>query len=120
MIIWVTGVLRRTGDWRLKWRTLVSEEGYRADCQNVGHLHWTVHSPCQDSSHPDDHFQSRYVTPRFKPFLKIIIVAVVFLFRGFLKADKCVGQVQIKLSAFDNKCEIHECFDVSVSIQMAF
>ena len=53
-------------------------------------------------------------------FLKIIIVAVVFLFRGFLKADKSLGQVQVKLSAFDNKCEIHECFDVSVSIQMAF
>ena len=25
-------------------------------------------SPSQDSSHPDDHFQSRYVTPGFKPF----------------------------------------------------
>ena len=27
-----------------------------------------VKSPSQGSSHPDDHFQSRYVTPRFKPF----------------------------------------------------
>ena len=25
-------------------------------------------SPSQDSSHPDDHFQSRHVTPGFKPF----------------------------------------------------
>jgi len=25
-------------------------------------------SPFQDSSHPDDHFQSRYVTPGFKTF----------------------------------------------------
>ena len=25
-------------------------------------------SPSQDSNHPDDHFQSRYVTPGFKPF----------------------------------------------------
>jgi len=24
--------------------------------------------PSQDSSHPDDHFQSRYVTPWLKPF----------------------------------------------------
>ncbi|XP_015772326.1 PREDICTED: coiled-coil and C2 domain-containing protein 1-like [Acropora digitifera] len=32
--------------------------------------------------------------------------------RGFLKADKSLGQVPIKLSAFDNKCEIHECFDL--------
>ena len=28
----------------------------------------TKNSPSQDSSHPDDHFQSRYVTPGFKPF----------------------------------------------------
>ena len=28
----------------------------------------TNNSPSQDSSHPDDHFQSRNVTPRFKPF----------------------------------------------------
>ena len=25
-------------------------------------------SPSQDSNHPDDLFQSRYVTPGFKPF----------------------------------------------------
>ena len=25
-------------------------------------------SPSQDSNHPDDHFQSTYVTPGFKPF----------------------------------------------------
>ena len=28
----------------------------------------TNNSPSQDSSHPDDLFQSRYVTPEFKPF----------------------------------------------------
>ena len=28
----------------------------------------TNNSPSQDSSHPDDLFQSRYVTPGFKPF----------------------------------------------------
>ena len=27
-----------------------------------------TNSPSQDSSHPDDLFQSRYVTPGFKPF----------------------------------------------------
>ena len=53
-------------------------------------------------------------------FLKFLIVAVVFLFRGFLKGDKSLGQVQVKLSSFDNKCEIHDCFDVSVSVQIAF
>ena len=25
-------------------------------------------SPSRNSSHPDDHFQSRYVTPGFRPF----------------------------------------------------
>ena len=28
----------------------------------------TNNSPSQDSNHPDDHFQSRYVTTGFKPF----------------------------------------------------
>ena len=28
----------------------------------------TNNSPSQDSNHPDDLFQSRYVTPGFKPF----------------------------------------------------
>ena len=28
----------------------------------------TYNSPSQDSNHPDDLFQSRYVTPGFKPF----------------------------------------------------
>ena len=28
----------------------------------------TNNNPSQDSNHPDDHFQSRYVTPVFKPF----------------------------------------------------
>ncbi|XP_027040976.1 coiled-coil and C2 domain-containing protein 1-like isoform X1 [Pocillopora damicornis] len=32
--------------------------------------------------------------------------------RGFLKGDKALGQVQVKLTPFDNKCEIHDCFDV--------
>ncbi|XP_068748558.1 coiled-coil and C2 domain-containing protein 1-like isoform X2 [Montipora capricornis] len=32
--------------------------------------------------------------------------------RGFLKGDKTLGQVQVKLSSFDSKCEIHDCFDL--------
>ena len=31
-------------------------------------------SPSQDSSHPDDLFQSRYVTPGFKPFSYVNIM----------------------------------------------
>ena len=34
----------------------------------------TNNSPSQDSNHPDDLFQSRYVTPRFKPFSYILFV----------------------------------------------
>ncbi|XP_078361651.1 coiled-coil and C2 domain-containing protein 1-like isoform X1 [Oculina patagonica] len=32
--------------------------------------------------------------------------------RGFLKGDKALGQVQLKLTPFDNKCEIHDCYDL--------
>ncbi|XP_073257066.1 coiled-coil and C2 domain-containing protein 1-like isoform X1 [Porites lutea] len=32
--------------------------------------------------------------------------------RGFLKGDKALGQVQVKLSSFENKCEIHDCLDL--------
>ena len=30
-------------------------------------------SPSQDSNHPDDLFQSRYVTPGFKPFSHLLL-----------------------------------------------
>ena len=37
-------------------------------------------SPSQDSNHPDDLFQLRYVTPGFKPFsYKITIVSFVIV-----------------------------------------
>ena len=35
-------------------------------------------SPSQDSNHPDDLFQSRYVTPRFKPFYYYFFVVAFF------------------------------------------
>ena len=31
-------------------------------------------SPSQDSSHPVDHFQSRYVTPDLKPFSYLLVL----------------------------------------------
>ena len=33
----------------------------------------TNNSPSQDSYHPDDLFQSRYVTPGFKPFFYLLM-----------------------------------------------
>ena len=42
-----------------------SKDGF---CTLVVETSVANNSPPQDSSHPDDHFQSRYVTPRFKPF----------------------------------------------------
>ena len=75
MIIWVTGVRRKTivGDWRFDnlcgsylqtsswvWRWLPHRLSKRL----------SPTTPSQDSSHPDDHFQSRCVTPGFKPFPK--------------------------------------------------
>lgn len=41
------------------------------------------------------------------------VIAFLIFFRGFLKGDKALGQVQLKLTPFDNKCEIHDCYDVS-------
>ena len=42
-----------------------------------------------------------------------VVIAELMFSRGFLKGDKALGQVQLKLTPFDNKCEIHDCFDVS-------
>ena len=40
----------------------------------------TNNSPSQDSNHPDDLFQSRYLTPGFKPFFNFsYLVAVVVI-----------------------------------------
>ena len=41
----------------------------------------TNNSPSQDSNHLDDLFQSRYVTPGFKPFsyLKILPLLIISL-----------------------------------------
>ena len=40
-------------------------------------------SPSQDSSHPDDHFQSKYVTPGFKP--------ISFKNNGLAASVSCIG-----------------------------
>ena len=37
----------------------------------------TNNSPSQDSNRPDDHFQSRYVTPGFKSFSYSTIVVLI-------------------------------------------
>jgi len=65
-----------------------------------GHLgHWI---PSQDSNHPDDLFQSRYVTPGFKPFSYIYIYCIFFTchvlsYRGFqlpmANYSKCMKEV---------------------------
>ena len=36
-------------------------------------------SPSQDSNHPDDHFQSRYLTPGFKPFSYFLIIKIIII-----------------------------------------
>ena len=51
------------------------------------------------------------------PELGYICAFELFLFsnfRGFLKSDKGIGQASVKLTGFANKCEIHECVDVSL------
>ena len=70
-IIWVIGVLRRTvvGSFT---RVFELETDYLltlkiAPSQAV-EMSVTNKNPSQDSNHPYDLFQSRYVTPGFKPF----------------------------------------------------
>ena len=58
MITWVTGVLRRT----------VVDLTLKMASAQVVETSVTHNSPSQDSNHPDEHFQSRYVTPGFKRF----------------------------------------------------
>ena len=45
-----------------------SEETNKTEETVIEKDHLGDWSPSQDSSHPDDLFQSRYVTPGFKPF----------------------------------------------------
>ena len=52
-------------------------------------------------------------------FIDCIVIANLIFSRGFLKGDKALGQVQLKLTPFDNKCEIHDCFDVSTCFVLA-
>lgn len=56
---------------------------------------------------------STYVT-------EYVVIAELIFSRGFLKGDKALGQVQLKLTPFDNKCEIHDCFDVSTCFVSSF
>ena len=82
MIIWVIGGLRRTvvGDWRFD-----NLCGSHLQSEVIVLVSWKFKNPgerfdwsidrvavgkrvSQDSNHPDDHFQSRYVTPGFKSF----------------------------------------------------
>ena len=62
VIIWETGVLRRTvvGDWFF----------YECGSHRQSRVETSVanKSPFYDSSHPDNNFQSKYVIPRFKLF----------------------------------------------------
>ena len=93
MIIWVNGVLRRTvvGDWRfdtlcgshlqsslmashiLSKRVHIVETlrgnqlSLKMASAHIVEMSVVNNDSSQDSSHPDDHFQSKYVIPGFKP-----------------------------------------------------
>ena len=47
----------------------------------------TNNSPSQDSNHPDDLFQSRYVTTGFKSFSNNIVIFITFLLVGQMMAN---------------------------------
>lgn len=37
----------------------------------------------------------------------------IFHFRGFLKSDKLLGTVNVKLHGLDSECTLHDSHDVS-------
>lgn len=46
-----------------------------------------------------------------------IIISNFILFRGFLKSDKLIGTVNVKLQPLDNKCTVHDSYDVSLLME---
>ena len=84
MIIWVTGVLRRTiVDTDISTTCAqaifrVSSVDSKMASTQVFKTSVANNSPSQDSSHPDNHFQSMYVTPGFKPFSYRIITLLFY------------------------------------------
>lgn len=51
-------------------------------------------------------------------FATIILCVFEFHFlRGFLKSDKLIGTVNVKLQPLDNKCTVHDSYDVSLLME---
>ena len=59
-------------------------------------------SPSQDSNHPDDHFQSRYVTPGFKPFSQV---------KNATSSVNCV----VCVTCLSELCQRYEVFNFSTA-----
>ena len=53
--------------WRLTFRQPVRKT-VKMVCAQAVETSVAKNGTSEDSDHPDDHFQSRYVTPGFKPF----------------------------------------------------
>jgi len=111
-IICVIGVLRRTvvSDWRfdnlcrshlqsqvvvlVSWK--FKNPGERFHWSNSYSVYWPLlrtvtDPPSQDSNHRDDLFQSRYVTPGFKPFsyLWLLLRRILWLYVLLWKYALC-------------------------------
>ena len=72
--------------------------GYRQTVIEKDHLgDWSPEKDCcsQDSNHPDDLFQSRYVTPGFKPFSYLAIGKMADFQNGLIS-----GIFGVSLSGF--------------------
>ena len=69
---------------RVKWK---NEE--ETSVSNEVEMSVTNNSPCQDSNHPDDLFQSRYVTPGFKSFSYFVITDWFFLASFIADRARC-------------------------------
>ena len=66
---------------RVKCQVVEKSGCRKVKCQVV-ETSVTNNSPSQDSNHPDDLFQSRYVTPGFKPFSYLLkYIRLLFILR---------------------------------------
>lgn len=43
---------------------------------------------------------------------------ILNIFRGFLKSDKLLGTVTVKLHGLDSECTVHDSYDVSHILTM--
>ena len=83
----------RNCSWSLFWNVLT----LKVASAQVIETSVANNSPSQDSNHPDDDFQSRYVTPGFKSFSYIVV-----LIRSNVRKLKVCAMPILACSTYEN------------------